>query len=184
MLHFSAQHMGQEWEETNGLRLRSRFRFYMSSENGSLTLHLTLPITMKSPPFDPGVQLGCDIKQFVDMTMTVLLFCVFRANQSNCLIWKKNASLMNRLNSCGSTWVCFKLCPLHNPCNDYTTSQWVACAFVVCRFKCWCWQWGLSHLSPSQTQGDHPAELHKRTSQKGIISVVRSAWVHNIVKQT
>ena len=38
MLYFFAQHMGQEGEETNGLRLRSRFRFCMSSENGCLTL--------------------------------------------------------------------------------------------------------------------------------------------------
>ena len=38
MLYFSAQHMGKEWEKTNVLRLRSPFRFYMSSENGCLTL--------------------------------------------------------------------------------------------------------------------------------------------------
>ena len=38
VLYFSAQHMGQEWGGTSGLRQRSGFRFYMSSENGCRTL--------------------------------------------------------------------------------------------------------------------------------------------------
>ena len=38
MLYFSAQHMGQEWEEMNSLQLRSWFRFYLSSKSGCLTL--------------------------------------------------------------------------------------------------------------------------------------------------